>query len=96
MSHSASFFLLNIAAYFDPTSETKFNLANVTRYITACDHFIDVLLTAIHLSSGQPARATELETLTLTNGLRVRSLFISRGKNQTKQHKNKEVFCFVC
>jgi len=61
----------------------------VTKYLIACDHFTDVLLTAIHLSSGQPARATELETLTITNGFRSRSIYFSRGRETKTPNKNK-------
>jgi len=49
-------------------------------YIAACGTFTKMMLTAIHLTSGQPARATELEVLTWRNTIhRVRSLYFSQG-----------------
>jgi len=54
-------------------------------YLASCATFTQWMLSAIHLASGQPCRATELEVLTWRNtDHRVRSVYVTRGK------------CFCC
>jgi hypothetical protein len=55
---------------------------------------MQLLFVAIHFISGQPARATELETITISNFHRQRSIFIDKGiyflKKKKKKKKKKE------
>jgi len=62
-------------------SDLGWNAEHMRFYLEKTSKIMTLLLVAIHLSSGQPARATELETMIWTNtGTRVRSLYASQGK----------------
>jgi len=88
MDHSTRPFLRLFAGldyFYDDHKENKLNNRRATAYLTKCDQFMTLLAAAVHLSSGQPARATELETMTITNGVRARSLFFSQGSLRSFQ-----------
>jgi hypothetical protein len=65
--------------FYDDHQANKLRNKRATAYLTTCDNFMTLLVAAVHLASGQPARATELETMTISNGIRARSLFFSQG-----------------
>ena len=58
-------------------SPSKLKDKKVNEFLRTCDRFTTNLVAAIHLSSGQPARATELETFTISNAFRPRSLYLT-------------------
>jgi len=49
------------------------------RYISKVDELLEILLVITHISSGQPTRGTELETLTIKNHLSQRNVYYFRG-----------------
>jgi len=57
----------------------RWKIDSVIRYLDQCNEFNILMMTAIHLVSGQPARGTEIETFTYRNNDRQRSLFYCRG-----------------
>ena len=48
-------------------------------YISKVDELLEILLVITHISSGQPTRGTELETLTIQNHLSQRNIYYFRG-----------------
>lgn len=74
----------------DPLMQNKFIVASdesmqmneeaCKQYVNQVSAFLELLLTLIHLTSGNPARATELATLQWRNtGTQMRSIFIHQG-----------------
>jgi len=67
--------LAHLALYYD-----LINRLWTRRYLDECASFTKMLLAAIHIAAGQPARAPELQSLTWCNTqMRVRSIYHSRG-----------------
>ena len=66
------------------------NQFEISRYLTSVKQFVQILLTLIHLSSGQPARMTELQYLLLFNtSNHFRSIYVYDGYIQLVFDYNK-------
>ena len=66
------------------------NISQLKKYLTQVNEFLVILLTLVHLSSGQPARITELQMLTLYNSENnYRSVYVYDGYIQFVFEYNK-------
>ena len=75
------------------TQEERYSTEKMEAWVDKCLDLSLNLLTLIHLSSGMPARATELEMLTYVNSEHgQRSLFLARGKSSPAEG----LFGLVC
>ena len=98
------FFLLELSSRSPKNTEKKYFNSSTKQwkeralqdYLEKSKRYNLLLMTAIHLVSGQPARATELETMTWANHnvMGIRSIFFSHGKADffsSKQNKTKQI-----
>lgn len=63
----------------------------IYKWISAVDDFVKLLFVLLHVTSGQPARATEWAAMTVHNpsGLGSRDVYISEGQIMLVPHYNK-------
>ena len=71
-----------------------FNSKAVFKYISEMETFLEYLLILVHLTSGQPARGTELTTIRYRNALQnLRNIYIEDGQVMvvTEVHKSQAI-----
>ena len=72
-------------------SNGQWNIKQVKRYLRCVDRFLMLLMTCVHVTSGQPGRGSEITTMRHRNGLlQDRNLFIMDGQVMTvvRYHKS--------
>jgi hypothetical protein len=73
------------------SSDGRWKLAEVRRYVREIKRFLEILLFACHVTSGQPGRGTEVTTIRRVNGLlQDRNVFVVDGRvmTVTRYHKS--------
>jgi superfamily II DNA helicase RecQ len=73
------------------SSDSTWNVKQVKRYLRRVDHFLGLMLTGIHVTSGQPGRGSEVTTMRHRNGvLQDRNIFVVDGQLMTvvRYHKS--------
>jgi superfamily II DNA helicase RecQ len=89
-------------------NDGTFNFKHITKFKRIVKSFLQVLLCLVHVTSGQPARGTEIVIYQHTNSSSSsngsRNIFIDRGlvcifshyhKNITKANRTKDIFRFL-
>ena len=74
--------------YGHPSSETV-NVGQVDRYLSLFDQSCRVLCALIHVASGMPARATEMDQYRLVNGTSPRNIYFVDGQIMVVSRYNK-------
>jgi hypothetical protein len=63
------------------SSDGKWNVKQVRRYLRCVDRFLTLLLVCVHMTSGQPGRGSEVTTMRFQNGqLQDRNIFVVDGQ----------------
>jgi hypothetical protein len=73
------------------SSDGKWNVKQVKRYLRCVDRFLTLLMVCVHMTSGQPGRESEITTIRYQNGLlQDRNIFVMDGQVMTvvRYHKS--------
>jgi hypothetical protein len=71
--------------------EGHWRLRRIKQYLIQVDRFLSLLLAAIHITSGQPSRGTEITSIRHANGLvQDRNIYVINGQviTVTRYHKS--------
>jgi superfamily II DNA helicase RecQ len=73
------------------SGDSTWNVKQVKRYLRRVDYFLGLMLTSVHITSGQPGRGSEVTTMRHRNGvLQDRNVFVVDGQVMTvaRYHKS--------